>query len=54
MNTEEIIKVLERLRPKGEYCFQENYAIDRAIDALHFLRDYKDPDVYQVWTEGYL
>ena len=53
MLTEEIIKVLERLRPKGEDYFQENNALDMAIDALTFLRDYKDSDIYPVWMEGY-
>lgn len=53
MLTEEIIKVLERLKPGGEDYFIENMAIDKAIEALTFLRDYKDPNIYPVWMEGY-
>ena len=53
MKTTEAIEIIERLRPTSEYAFQENFAIDMAINALNFLKDYKDSDIYQVWLEGY-
>jgi hypothetical protein len=53
MNTKEAIEILERFKPQKDTNNMLEIAIDMAIDALNFLRDYKDPNIFQVWKEGY-
>ena len=53
MKTTEAIEIIDKLRPSSQFAFQENFAIDMAINALNFMKDYKDSDIYQVWLEGY-